>query len=100
MRIIKRSTLATFWTIHPETAPSLKRWQQVFKTAQFAAMDDVTKAVPKAKILNAERARFEIAGGNYRMIVAFDFVHQVAWIKFLGTHDEYDAIDALSVAMF
>ncbi len=34
------------------------------------------------------------------MIVAFDFAHQVAWIKFLGTHDEYDAIDALSVAMF
>jgi mRNA-degrading endonuclease HigB of HigAB toxin-antitoxin module len=50
--------------------------------------------------LHADRARFEIAGGNYRMIVAFDFAHQVAWIKFLGTHDEYDAIDALSVAMF
>lgn len=100
MRIIKRSTLATFWMTHPETAPSLKRWQQVFRAAQFKTMDDVARAIPRAKILNAERARFEIAGGNYRMVVAFDFAHQVAWIKFLGTHDEYDAIDALSVAMF
>ncbi|QUS42392.1 type II toxin-antitoxin system HigB family toxin [Tardiphaga alba] len=100
MRIIKRSTLAAFWRIHPETAPSLKRWQQVFRAAQFTTMDDVARAFPKAKILNADRARFEIAGGNYRMIVAFDFSHQIAWIKFLGTHDEYDAIDALRVSMF
>jgi mRNA interferase HigB len=100
VRIIKRSTLVSFWSTHPETASSLKRWQQVFKTAQFKTMDEVAKAIPKVKILNADRARFEVAGGNYRMIVSFNFAHQIAWIKFLGTHDEYDAIDALTVAMF
>lgn len=100
MRIIKRSTLVTFREAHPETTPSLKRWQQIFKNAEFGSMDDVSRAMPKAKILNADRARFEVAGGNYRMVVAFDFVHQVAWIKFLGTHGEYDVIDALTVSMF
>jgi mRNA interferase HigB len=53
-----------------------------------------------AKILNGERARFEIAGGNFRLIVAFDFGRSIAFIKFIGTHAEYDRIDALTVSLF
>jgi len=86
--------------MHPNTKPSLERWLKIFKAAEFKSMDDVMRAVPKAKILNGERARFEVAGGNFRMIVAFGFDHQIAWIKFLGTHAQYDAIDALTVEMF
>ena len=100
MRIIKRSTLVAYWGIHPKTKPSLERWLKVFKATEFKSMDDVARAMPKAKILNGERARFEVAGGDFRMVVAFRFDHQIAWIKFLGTHAEYDAIDALTVEMF
>ena len=53
-----------------------------------------------AKILNGERARFEIAGGNFRLIVAFDFIRGIAFIKFIGSHAEYDRIDALRVSLF
>ena len=63
-------------------------------------MDDVRLAAPNAKILNGERARFEIAGGNFRMIVALDFARGIAFVKFIGTHAEYDRVDALSVAQF
>ncbi len=63
-------------------------------------MDDVRLAAPNAKILNGERARFEIAGGNFRMIVAFDFRRRIAFIKFVGTHAEYDRTDALTVSIF
>ncbi|MEO8685638.1 MAG: type II toxin-antitoxin system HigB family toxin [Devosia sp.] len=49
---------------------------------------------------NSQRVRFEIAGGNFRLIAAFDFRAQVAFVKFIGTHAEYDAIDALSVSIF
>jgi len=42
--------------------------------------------------------RFEIAGGNYRLVAAFDFHRQVVFVKFIGTHSEYDRIDALSVS--
>jgi mRNA interferase HigB len=47
-----------------------------------------------------QRVRFEIAGGNYRMIVAFDFERQIAFIKFLGSHAQYDEVDALTVSQF
>jgi mRNA interferase HigB len=63
-------------------------------------MDDVRHAAPNAKILNGERVRFEVVGGNFRMIVAFDFARHIAFIKFIGTHAEYDRVDALSVALF
>ena len=63
-------------------------------------MDDVRLAAPNAKILNWERARFEIAGGNFRMIFAFDFDRSIAFVKFIGTHAEYDRVDALTVSQF
>ena len=63
-------------------------------------MEEVRLAAPNAKILNGERARFEIAGGNFRMIVALDFGRGIAFVKFIGTHAEYDSVDALTVALF
>jgi mRNA interferase HigB len=55
---------------------------------------------PKAKVLNRDRVRFEVGGGNYRLIASFDFRRQIVFVKFVGTHAEYDAIDALTVARF
>jgi len=63
-------------------------------------MEDVHRAAPNAKILNGGRARFEVAGGNFRLIVAFDFRRRIVFVKFIGTHAEYDRIDALSVSLF
>jgi mRNA interferase HigB len=60
----------------------------------------VQTTVPKAKVLNRERVRFEVAGGNYRLVVAFDFRRQVAFVKFIGTHAQYDKIDALTVSQY
>lgn len=100
MRIIARQTLVLFAAKHPETKPSVERWSSIAKAASWNAMGDVQAAFPKAKVLNAERVRFEVAGGNYRMIVAFDFSRQIAFIKLIGTHAEYDRIDALTVTLF
>jgi mRNA interferase HigB len=51
-------------------------------------------------VLNRDRVRFEIAGGNYRLVAAFDFRRQIAFVKFVGTHAAYDKIDALTVSQF
>jgi mRNA interferase HigB len=100
MRIIAWSGLSSLAERHPETKASLYRWRTLVKNAKWNSMDDVRLAAPNAKILNGERARFEIAGGNFWMIVAFDFGRGIAFIKFIGTHAEYDRIDALTVSIF
>jgi mRNA interferase HigB len=100
MRIIAWRVLSAYSERHPETKVPLYRWRTLVKAANWSSMDDVRRAAPNTKILNGERVRFEVAGGNFRMIVAFDFGRRIAFIKFIGTHAEYDRIDALTVALF
>src|SRR5438105_419117 len=92
MRVIARNVLAAFWGKPPETQVSLERWYRLTKAAHWTSMDDVRAAAPKAKVLNRERARFEVAGGSYRLVVAFDFRRQIAFVKFVGTHADIDGV--------
>lgn len=100
MRIIAKSVFVRFAAQHPNARVALDRWRSMLRAANWMSMQDVQRSSPRAKPLNAERARFEVAGGNYRMIVAFDFARQVVFIKFIGTHAEYDVIDALIVFQY
>lgn len=70
------------------------------KTAHWTSMDEVRSAFATAKVLNSERVRFEIAGGNYRLIAAFDFPRQAVFVKFIGSHADYDRVNALTVSQF
>ena len=100
MRIISRKALEEFGQKHTQAKPSLDHWERLTKAAAWTSIQEVTDVFSKSKGLNHERVRFEIQGGNYRLIVAFDFKHQAAFIKFVGTHAEYDRIDALTVSQF
>jgi len=100
MRIIAWSTLEAYAEVHPETKVTLTRWRTLVKAARWASMDDVRQAAPNATVLNAQRVRFEIAGGNYRLIVMIHFRRQIVFVNFIGTHAEYDKVDALTVSQF
>jgi mRNA interferase HigB len=100
MRVIARNVLVDFSERHPDAKIALERWYRFVRTAQWSSTDDVQRAAPKAKVLNRERVRFEVAGGNYRLVAAFDFRRQIAFVKFIGSHAEYDRIDALTVSQF
>jgi mRNA interferase HigB len=100
MRLIARNVLLAFAKTHPETAVPLERWYRLVKAASWTSLDDIRQTAPRARVLNRERVRFEIAGGNYRLISSVDFRRQIVFVKFLGTHAEYNAIDALTVSMF
>ena len=100
MRVVARNVLERFAERHPGSASSLERWYRVFRAASWVSMSEIQRTIPKAKVLNGERVRFEVAGGAYRLIVAFDFRRQAAFVKYIGTHSEYDAIDALTVSRF
>lgn len=100
MRLIARGTVIAFVAKHPETRASLFHWVGIAKAAEWANTGEVQLSFSKAKVLNGERVRFDVAGGDYRMIVAFDFRRGIAFIKFIGTHAEYDRVDALTVSLF
>lgn len=63
-------------------------------------MNHVVMTLSKASPVNAERCVFDICGGNYRLIVAFKFSARVAFIKFIGTHAQYDRVSAATVSQF
>lgn len=100
MRLIALSTLSAFWTMHPETRVALERWAAIVKAVDWGSTAAVQASYSKAKVLNGERVRFEVAGGDYRLIAAFNFTRQIAYVKFVGTHAEYDRVDALTVSRF
>ena len=100
MRIIARNRLVAFWERHPGTRASLTHWLSVTREANWTDADAAQQAFAKAKALNGERVRYEIAGGDDRLIVAFDFRRCIAFVKFIGSHAEYDRIDALTVSRF
>lgn len=100
MRVIAWNRLVAFYTANPNAQAALTHWYTVAKAAEWSSMNDVQAAFANSKVLNGERARFEVAGGKYRLIVAFKFRSKIAFIKFIGTHKEYDAVDALTVSQF
>jgi mRNA interferase HigB len=100
MRIIARNRLIAFWARHPTTEASLWHWHEVASAAAWKSPLEVVADFSKAKSLDGERVRFEVAGGDYRMVVAFDWKRSIAFIKFVGTHADYDKIDALTVSLF
>ena len=100
MRIIAQSTIKTFSDRNPAASASLAHWSAMTRAAAWQTSNEVQVAFPKAKVLNGERVRFEIKGGDFRLIAAFDFRRQIAFVKFIGTHAEYDRIDALTVSQF
>jgi mRNA interferase HigB len=100
VRIIAWSNLAAYAETHPPVRSPLSHWRSAIKAGAWKSMADLAAAFSTAKTVGGDRIRFEIAGGNYRLVVAFDFVRQIAFVKFIGTHAEYDRIDAATVSMF
>jgi mRNA interferase HigB len=100
MRIIAESTLNGFSKKHPHTRIPLAHWMAIVRAAGWANTSEIQMTFPKAKVLNGERVRFEISGGDYRLIAAFKFKSQICFIKFIGSHAEYDRADALTISQF
>lgn len=99
MRIVKRSTLIDFAARHAPAAAAINLWLEKASKAHWQKPGDALAAFPSSKVLDGERVRFEI-GNNYRMIVAFFWSEPTAYIKFIGSHAEYDKVNAMEVSMF
>lgn len=96
-RILARSTLRIFWEKHPNSEQYLKTWYDTAMSANWKSPNDVKMTYANASILREGRIVFNIKGNSYRLIVKFNFEKQWLFIRFIGTHSEYDKIDANTI---
>ena len=94
MRVISKKILRDFWTGHADCEQQLKSWFQETSRSKWKNPNEIKQEYPSASILNDNRFVFNIKGNNYRLIVKINFNYQMVWIRFIGTHAEYDKIDA------
>ena len=81
----------------PETEQPLKAWHREMSLAKWTTPNQMKSDFPSASILHEGRVVFNIKGNNYRIVVRINFTYQLVWIRFVGTHLEYDSIDANSI---
>jgi mRNA interferase HigB len=97
MRIIARRTLRQFWEAHPRNRAAktpLEDWYAQASAANWATPAEVKAQFGDASILQGGRVIFNIGGNKYRLVVRINYPYRVVYIRFVGTHAEYDEIDA------
>src|SRR5262245_25098036 len=100
MRVIALSTLKVFWERNPKyldaKEPTLA-WYRLTLRADWSSPAEVKAAFGNASILKDGRVVFNIAGNKYRLIVWINYPYRVVYIRFIGTHAQYDRIDAQTI---
>ncbi len=97
MNVIKRKTLLDFWTRHADAKGDLSAWFHEARHAEWKNFAEIKARYPSADVLSGNRVVFNIHGNTYRLIVRFDYRSRLAFIRFVGTHAEYDKINAETI---
>ncbi|HBG07091.1 MAG TPA: addiction module toxin RelE [Geobacter sp.] len=97
MRIISRKTLREFWEQRPDARQPLQAWYDDAKHAEWGSPTDIKSVYRNASFLANNRVIFNIKGNDYRLIVVVQYVHGILYIRFIGTHREYDRINAATI---
>lgn len=100
MRVIALSTLKSFWENNPaygDAREPVLAWYRHALNADWAKPTDAKRDFRNASILRDGRVAFNIAGNKYRLVVWINYAYRVVYIRFIGTHAQYDAIDAQTI---
>lgn len=97
MRIISRKALREFWDRHADSEEALKAWYAEAKSAEWESPADVKKRYPSSSIIPNDRLVFNIKGNTYRLIVAVRYDLGILFVRFVGTHADYDKVDASTI---
>jgi len=95
--VIAVATLKAFWQRHPAAEQPLKAWFEEASKAAWTQPSDIKVHYRSASILKNRRMMFNIKGNEYRLVVAIAYRLQIVYVKFIGTHQQYDAIDAHTI---
>jgi mRNA interferase HigB len=97
VRVFNRSTVTAFADDHADARQNLFAWFHEVEKATWSGPDDVRRRYPSASIISSERVVFNISGNTYRIIAMVKYEFHVVYIRFIGTHAEYDKVDAATV---
>jgi len=97
MRIIAKGTLRDFWRKHRKAEGPLRAWYQEAKNASWRNPTQIKARFRMADHVGGNRIVFNIGGNNYRLVVQFRFDLQIGFIRFVGTHAQYDKIDVKTI---
>jgi len=97
VRIISQKILKEFWDKHPDTRPVLEAWYDDTKHALWRSPADIKNVYRNASFVANNRVVFNIKGNKYRLVVAIRYEYGIVFIRFVGTHREYERIDASTI---
>lgn len=97
MRVIALKTLREFWSKHPQSELPLRAWHAMASRANWRNPADIKSVYRSASILAHSRVVFNIKGNDYRLIVAVHYNRGIMFIRFVGTHRDYNKVDAETI---
>ncbi len=97
MRVLSKKTLRIFWLKHADCEQQLKSWYEEAYDARWKTTNDIKREYPSASFLQGNRVVFNIKGNKYRLIVRINYKYGIVWVRFIGTHADYDEIDATTI---
>ena len=97
MRIITKGRLRGFWLQHPDAEEALLAWYREVKKEDWCQPAQVKEKYRSASIVKGNRVVFNIKGNHYRLVVQINYPYRIIYVRFVGTHAEYDAIDVVEV---
>ena len=97
MRVIAKRTLRAFWTQHKDCEHQLQAWYKEAREARWKKARDLQRMYPSVSIIPGNRAVFNIKGNHYRLVVRINYDYGIVWIRFIGTHRQYDTINAKTI---
>jgi len=99
MRVIAKSTLVRFWpqSAHQDAEIALRSWHDAVSRSNWKSPSELKAQFGNASICGNNRVVFNIGGNKYRLVVEMQYQAGIAWVKFVGTHAQYDKIDVETV---
>ena len=97
MRVFSQSTVSRFGRSHAAAREPLRAWFKEVSRARWSGPADVRRAYASASFVGNDRVVFDIKGNAYRVVVAVKYEFRVVYIRFIGTHAEYDRVDAATI---
>jgi len=97
MRIIAKRTLRAFWALYPDAEEPLLAWYREVEKEDWSTPQQLKEKYRNASIVKGSRAVFNIKGNDYRLVVKINYPYRVVYVRFVGSHAEYDNINVEEV---